>query len=74
MRVKVTYFKAGGKWYADATADLPRDTPEWTAASVVLGMNPSPGLLNRWSGHILVTPVNADGTDGVPHLVVAEVD
>lgn len=67
MKVKFTYFKASGKFYANGEGEFP-DTDFWSFIDVVKDMQQRqetfPGLIGTWNLPILV-----EKEDWPPHLV-----
>ena len=56
MIVKLNYFKLTGKWYSEGEFEWqgPDNAPLYQIWEAVRHMNPHPGLMNAWSGIILV--------------------
>lgn len=70
MKLRLTYFKEGGKWYEGGTMEVPDATPHWEIGDRVLETSPSPGLASGvWEGPILVEPLDPDGSVGIPILL-----
>lgn len=82
FKIKLTYFKASGKWYADGECEVEAGaivcgtgTPEeytiaytYDVIDAIALMDPHPGLVRRWTeGPILITGPEMSP----PHLITS---
>jgi hypothetical protein len=59
MRVELTYFKAGGKYYSEGTFEVPDDA----SMSAKIAMNTLPGLIKGCSEFIVLINVPEHESD-----------
>ena len=65
MKIKLTYFKENGTYYAEGEYESEEKYP-WEVFKEVRQMNKLPGLVGHWDGHILV---ETDYKFNVPQLI-----
>jgi hypothetical protein len=69
MKIRATYFKEGGKFYAEGDTTIPDFTSPWEISTVFLGLVPPPGLSrdSAWDGPILL---DSPGDDSFPPILI----